>query len=343
MATYTMMHGEMRIYDSTDDPRSVATSSVLTYVHIGTTYADKTTEASVDDTGYTGTFCAAATDAIFVGNSLPFCRVNFLKGGGAYAVASGALVPYYWNGAWVALPGVTDGTNAAAAGCFTQDGVISFQAPSDWIMGGGGSLSATKYYVKFMTTLVPGTPPSADILWPVDGQYLKVIFSAGDLTCPEGRARPEETVVFDRGRGDANTHYCMGTDAPILEPLEVSFSVKLDTAINKTALMAALQCLNPAYDTAWDATGVSTKTDTKYYSGTGVLTSFPAFEDAQKKAIAIQIGWIRGGARIGRALNEVYDSPDQVSLAEAEDGVTLSITGLIYGSIDVIHWFGYAY
>jgi hypothetical protein len=337
-----MMHGELRLYDSTDDPRSVASSSVYTYVHIGTSYTDKTTEASVDDTGYTGTFCAAASDAIFVGNSSPFCRINFVKGGGAYAVGSGALVPYYWNGAWTALPSFTDGT-MASADCFTQDGVISFQAPSDWVVGGGGSLSSTKYYIKLMTTSIPSPAPSADVLWPVDGQYFKVVFSAGDLTAPEGRARPEETPVFDRGRGSADAHYIMGPDTPIVEPLEVSFSVKLDTVINKTALMEAVQCGNPNYNTLWDATGTSTKTDTKYYNGNGVLTSFPAFEDTMKKSIAIQIIWTRGGVAIGRAYNEVYFAPDQVSLAEAEDGVTLSFTGLIYGSIDVIHHFGYAY
>lgn len=337
-----MCDGKLRLYDSTDDLRGAAAKSVVTFVSPAT-YADISTNARTDNAS-TNTILALAVDGVYIGSASPFARitVDIATAG----VGGGALVMHYYNGTnWTSeVTELVDGT-ASGGDTFSVDGVISFKPPSDWAAGNGGlsDLDNTFYYVFIHTTTNAGTDPVIDQLWPVDGQYFNIIFSQGNLTAPEGRKRPEEKVIFDRGRGDANTHYVLGPDDPIFEPLELSFSVRLDGVINKTALALALACGNPNYDTAWDATGVSTKTDTSFVAGDAGTGSFPAFADASKKTVCAQITWEFGGVKIGREYNGVYFPPDQLSLAESEDGVIISCTGLVYETIRCIYAFAHQY
>jgi hypothetical protein len=168
--------------------------------------------------------------------------------------------------------------------------------------------------------------------------YLQVIFSDGSLTAPEGRARPEETPVFDRGRGDTNTHYIMGPDTPIVEPLELSFAFKMQNSVaNAAKLRNALS--NPSLASPWQVgsnTWVTTKGDSTLTNGAASTFTDPAFEDTLKQCVNVEILWTRGAVAIGRKYTGVYFAPDQQSLAEAEDGVNVSVTGSIYGSIEVI-------
>ena len=339
-----MTHGVLRLFDSSDVSRALAAGSVFTYVNIGTTYTDKTSNAQAADSSYTGAFCAAASDAIFVGSTTPFYRIKFVKGsGGAYAGTGGALIVKYWNGATfstIAAASVTDGT-ASGGNTLAQDGTIRFQAPADWAKGGGGSLSASMYYIKLLTTLVPSPAPSADLLWPVDGQFYTIKFSDGNLSAPEGRARIDEKAVLDRGRGSVGVSYVGGVDDPILNPLTLSFSLRIDSAFNKDDIVQVLQCGNPNYTTDWNVTGTSTKTDCSYTDGSGTTAAFPAFEDSNKKTVAAQIIWSRGGVQYGREYCGVYFPPDQQTVAESADGVVMSCSGLIYETIRSIYWFGY--
>jgi hypothetical protein len=344
ISLYTMMGGVLRAYDSSDIARAVGVGSVFAYVNIGGTYTDVTTNASTANTAYTGSFCAAASDAIFIGSTTPFKRIKFTKGaGGTYAGTAGALVVKYYNGAsfsTISASDVSDGT-LVAGNTLAADGTIRFPAPSDWAKGGGGSLSGTMYYIKLTTTLVPSPAPSADLIWPYDGQFYTFKFSDGNLSAPEGRARVDEKFVLDRGRGSVGVSAIAGVDDPILNPLTLSFSARLDSTFNKDDLVQVLQCGNPNYDANWSLTGTGTKTDTQYYDGSGTLTSFPAFEDSTKKTVSIQIIWSRGGVQYGREYCGVYFSPEQQSLAESADGVVMSISGLIYENISQIYWFGY--
>ena len=51
----------------------------------------------------------------------------------------------YWNGAWVALAGVVDGTNGFKAAAGTYD--VSFTRPGDWAVQNLGGLG-NKYYIR---------------------------------------------------------------------------------------------------------------------------------------------------------------------------------------------------
>jgi hypothetical protein len=78
-------------------------------------------------------------------------------------------------------------------------------------------------------------------------------------------------------------------------------------------------------------------------SGLGVLTNTPAFQDAHHKCVCIQILWERDSVKIGRAYNEVFFQPDQITMAESEEGVIISVTGMIYGAIEPIYHFAYRF
>ena len=168
--------------------------------------------------------------------------------------------------------------------------------------------------------------------------YVVVLFSEGNLTAPEGRGRPEETAIMDRGRIDSNYHYVMGTDEPIVEPLEISYSLRMQ---NVTAahdkLLAAHS--NPRLAGTWAVDGdtwTTTATDHTIVSGTGSDITLAAFEDTKKFCVDVQILWTRGAVSTGRQYGAVWFDPAQLSLAESEDGVILTATGMVYGPVSTI-------
>lgn len=343
MSTYTALDGgHIRIYDSSEELRPAVTDGV-NFSDNGV-LSDLSTQARADDATDTGgTIAVAAEDALYVGAAAPFARIK-VGMSGSFSSA-GALVLSYWDGsAWSTVPDFTDGTSDGTD-AFAQDGYIHFNPPALWSAGDGGitGLGTSLYYVKIEVTTNPSGAIDFDQLWPVDGQYFDIMFDEMNLTAPEGRPRPEETVRLHRGRHSTHAHYTTGPDTVVAEPLELSFSARCGNVFTKTMMAEAASCGNPDYDTNWDATGVSTKTDTSIISGEGSSVTTPAFEDSTKKAVCVQLVWEKGGVSIGRAFHECWFDLSQLSLAESEEGVILSFTALIYGPIQRIHHFAYRY
>lgn len=168
--------------------------------------------------------------------------------------------------------------------------------------------------------------------------YVQVLFDELNFTGPEGRARTEETARFHRGRHSTNTHYTSGSDAPILEPPECSFSFRMQNDADVEAkLRAALS--NPDQGATWTVdsdTWVTTKGDFNLISGTGSTAADPAFDDSRKFCGNVEILWTKGGVSVGRKYGAVYFPADQISIAESEEGVVVSVTGMIYGLISRI-------
>jgi hypothetical protein len=340
MASYSGLDGQIRIYDSTPELRSEAGGDVEVYDATGPSFTDKTSEARSAASSLTGDFCADTGDYLYIGHTSPFGRIQVDLD--TVAVASGALVVEYYDGdSWETLD-VTDGTDDGTD-CLAQDGAICFIPPADWAMQGDAGLDSDKYYVRLSTTDVPSQAPDAEQIWPIDGQYLDLIFDGMDLQAPGGRPRPEQTLVHHRGRLSSYSHYLSSSDAKLVEPLDFSCSVRLDTVVNRLALMQALTCGNPNLSTAWDATGVSTKTDSMLLDRAGTLVHTPAFDDTTIKAVCVQILWTKGGVSYGKMFNEVWFPESEQQFQEAEDAVTVSLAGLIYGSIEDIYWFAYPY
>jgi len=250
----TGLNGELRIYDSAAvlhgvAPREEATVDVVSWDGAAA-YTNITANCITDDTSYANNFVADNDDAVFVGSDVMFAMIQFLKGGGAdYAAGTGALKIYYFDGTDFSneVEAFTDGSSDGTD-CFAQDGYIGFKIPKDWALGAATAVSANldddKYYVKLMTTNSGTTDPDADILCPVDGQYFEIKFVNMDFTGPIHRPMTEEVLDSDRGQMDIYARYREGSDAPVMEPVMVSWTLALDDKHNHAAIKKAIACGN---------------------------------------------------------------------------------------------------
>lgn len=340
---YTGKQGILRIYDSAIVIHGAApldNETIQVRKYDGGAWTTITTDVEADDANIATAFIADNNDVIYIGSTSRFSMIKYLKGGGTnFAAGSGALIDTYYNGSsWVALSGMVDGT-ASGGDCFAQDGYISFKIPQDWAKRGETQLATDKYYIKLMATTSPGTDPDADVLAPVDGQYFEIAFAAMDFSGPTGRSKTDEVLVLNRAKMDSKGHYIEGVDDKIYEPQEISFSCLIDDSHNKDIILTALACGDPD-GPRWTATGTTSKGDTKN-DGTNAN---PGFRETAKKAVNIQILFDETNqVPQGWAYYETFFPMDEQSLAEAEDGITLSCRGGVYGMIERIHGFGNRY
>jgi len=340
MSIYYGKNGILRLFDSTKG-RDLSQSGPKE-VHISefnVSHSD-ITAAMLSASGSTQAVLEDVNDYVYVGQIFKFSKITIDLDSFASA-DGGALICEYWNGSsWVAVSNLLDGT-ASGGNTMQQDGTIEFDVPSNWAKNDPPTTGTTLYYVRFRTTNTVATDPVAELIEPSSGQYFEVIFCQMDLNAPEGRGRPEELPRMNRGSLDDNLSYIQGLDDPILEPSAITWSCLIDSVTNRSALREALLCGNPnnaATDGTWVKTGISTKTDSQMKAGlSGNLVSAPAFTDPDKKTIAVQMRWDifpdTPANRVFREYNEVLFLESDLQLVEAADGITMNITGQIYGSV----------
>jgi hypothetical protein len=342
----TGREGVLRIYDSAAvlhgaAPLDSLTMDVVTFDG-DSTWANITSDVDTDDASAASAFLADNGDYVFIGSTSKFALVKYLKGAGSnYGAGTGALKAYYFDGTDFssALTGVTDGT-ASGGDCFAQDGNISFRIPRDWAIGANSynaNLDSDKYYIALQTTTSGSTDPDADVLAPVDAQYFMVKFSEMDFNGPIGRPLTEEQLVLNRNKMDSYAHYIKGPDDVIYQPMEISFSCKLDTTYNKNYIFEALECDNPNTGT-WTSTGTTSKGTTQNDGS----NDNPAFDDASKKTVNIQVLWT-GDNPLGMAYYEVYFPKENQGVQESETDIILTCRGGVYGVIEQIFGFGVRY
>ena len=339
----TGKNGVLRIYDGSTRAQSWDYDVDMVKWDGITTYTNIEADVGTDDELFASAFLTDNNDAVFVGSTGVFAMIYYSRGAGSnYAVGSGALKAYYFDGTDFsnALSGVSDGTSDGSD-CFAQDGVVGFKIPSDWAIGANAvssDLDVDKYYIKLMTTTSPSTDPDADVLRPVDGQIFDIAFANMDFTGPLGRAKTEELLVLDRNNMDANGHYIEGSDEKIFEVIPISFSCQLDDTVNKDDILEVLKCGNPA-STRWPNVGVTTKETTKNDG----INANPAFADSSKKTVNVQMLFEGSSVGLGWAYYEVFFPEDEQTITESEDGVILSCSGGVYGVIERIHGLGSRY
>lgn len=335
MATYYGKNGILRVYDSTagadlsqSGPKQIHVSNEVSSSH------NDVTANMLDPDAGTETILAVNTDRIYIGQVFEFSKVRITLESVASA-DGGALVVEYWNGSWTAVGTLVDGT-AVGANTMQDDGVVSWDIPTDWVKNDPALTGTSLYYVRMRSTTSIGTDPVARVIEPISGQFVTVIFSEMNLTGPFGRGRPEEILRLNRGQLDFNAHYVQGLDDPIEAPVRVTWSCLLESGVNKNALLDAIQCKNANLTDSWPLTGISTKTDSSLPSGlTGVLYRTPPFTDPSKKAVCVQGMWDdRTGSRIFRQWHEAYFDPQAQTINEAPDRVTINLSADIYGAID---------
>jgi len=345
----TGRNGILRISDATPILHGAGVFAAYTVDMVkfdgASAWTNITAELQADDTSYANDFLADLNDQVYIGSTVRFAKVKFLRGGGSnYAAGSGALIAKYWNGsAWVALEGVSDGT-FTSPDCFAKDGYITFHVPHDWAATANvhnAALDAGKYYIQLMTTTSSTTDVDADVLCPAENQFFEVVFANMDFSGPLGRAKTPELLVLNRATMDSYAHYVEGSYQILFDPMNITFTALMDDTVNRVALKEALFCGNPA-STYWTATGTSTKGNSMN-DGVNVNAQFV---DTTKKTVNIFMIWEAhrtAGIDIGNAFYEVFFEMKDMFIKEDDDGVTLNCAGLCYGKIEEIHDFGNRY
>ena len=160
--------------------------------------------------------------------------------------------------------------------------------------------------------------------------YLKVLFTNADLSFPLSRGKPEEVLNMDRGNMDSNASYSQGSDEPIMAPLSVKFSGKIDDAIYSHKLVKILSGATKLSASTEAIVVQSTKGNSNLNIG-GTAVATKTFADNSKTCYNIEVKY-DGTTDFIYQLKEIYFPPDQQTLTEGEDGVKLEANGLWYGS-----------
>lgn len=155
--------------------------------------------------------------------------------------------------------------------------------------------------------------------------YLELCLDSGDFTGPMGAPKHEEILVLDRGLVTECSHYIGSNDAPVMEPVDISFSVMIN---DSDKFLSTLD---------WVDTGIvngHTLETTKGHSERIVVPGENlSFFDTTKKCYDIEYKLTGTTNNITYIYREVYFDLAAQTFAEAEDGVTLSLTGRCYGRI----------
>jgi hypothetical protein len=155
--------------------------------------------------------------------------------------------------------------------------------------------------------------------------YFEMCLDNGDVSAPIGIKKHEEILVLDRGLVDSCAHYIISNDAPVMEPLTVTFSAMINDSQKFLDFLDLVEG-----STVSGNTTVTTK-------GTTVRQTVGlSFFDTTKKCFNVEykMGVTAGSINtITYKLNECYFDLAEQTFAEAEDAVTLSLTGMCYGTI----------
>jgi len=164
----------------------------------------------------------------------------------------------------------------------------------------------------------------------------------GAVTGPVDRARAGETLVLNRGRFDADSHYVSPPDDPLLNPLPFSCNFRLaNTEPNYSKLLTLIRPPGGAATKniggrAWTSTKATTQIRNADPLGQ-VLATTPPFSDSEKHCVNAEVLWTdpQGVQDRGFQWGEVYFPPDR-QVTEGVDVVTVSLDGEVYGAITPI-------
>ena len=160
--------------------------------------------------------------------------------------------------------------------------------------------------------------------------FLEADFDLGDFSGPLGIPKTEEILVLDRGNANADAHYIEGADDKIMEPFPITFSAFV---VDKTQCGYLLDWLEAMADGGGSpAVNSNTLVTTKEDTQRDGANNTPAFADSSKMTSNLEYK-LDGGTDIVWHYNEVLFELSEQSLSEAEDGVTVSLNGMCYGTV----------
>jgi len=153
--------------------------------------------------------------------------------------------------------------------------------------------------------------------------YLELDFENGNFSGPIGRSKTEEILIMARDVFTSDAHNIEGGDSKIYEPFQITFTAFLESTAQTGYLLDWLEG-----NTVNSNTIVTTKGDTQNDGA----NNNPAFADTDKKTCNVEYR-LDAATDIVWHYNEVYFDLQEQSISESEEGVDLSLTGMVYGTV----------
>lgn len=174
--------------------------------------------------------------------------------------------------------------------------------------------------------------------------FLEVPFR-GNLTAPIDRPRPAETLVLDRGRVTADSHYISAPDNVILDPLPISLNFRMaNTEPNYSKLLTIVRSPGGTLFKVigghqWTTAKGTTQVRNADPLGTALHTT-PSFTDPEKWCVNMEALWedSDGSNDRGFRWGDVYFPPNQ-QLTEGEGDVMIALNGEVWGNVALISAF----
>ena len=191
-------------------------------------------------------------------------------------------------------------------------------------------MPTAKYiYTRGETRILDGTPTTP--------RFLKIPWIMGDASFALNRPRPPWNLQLNRESFDNYAHYTPGSDAPLAEPVVVTFTVHIDNQLSED-VQAAMS--NPFNASPWsvgssvfvDAMG----TGASIYNGAGVLFKPPTMShDPLHKRVHFE--WMFHGAPAGTRdvvfRHEECYCPPELMVITGGDPVAMACTYWVYGKM----------
>ncbi len=164
--------------------------------------------------------------------------------------------------------------------------------------------------------------------------YIEIDFGAGDISGPLGVPKTEEILKLNVGNSDADGHYIEGPDDKIFEPGQVSLSFMITSKAQSDFLLDWLDAMNYIGSTA--TVNSHTLVTTKGTTNRDGTNASPAFADSTKYACNVELFLDGPGTDQGWQWNEVWLPLAEQSIALADDGASVTLTGYHHGTVERI-------
>ena len=159
--------------------------------------------------------------------------------------------------------------------------------------------------------------------------FLELDFDAGDFSAPMGAPKTEEILVLDRNQTSTDMHYIEGGDDVLMAHFPLTFSFFLVDKTQNIYIVDWIDVMNGGLSALVNSkTIVTTQGDTQRDGA----NNNPVFVDSGKLLCNVEYK-LDGGTDIVWHYNEVWFPHDQQTLSEAEDGVPISLNGMVYGTV----------
>ena len=165
--------------------------------------------------------------------------------------------------------------------------------------------------------------------------YLEILFTEANLSGPIARPRTEEILYSDRGKADDHAGYREAPSISRLEPLPLTFTTRGANTSHSDALVTLLSGTTVVRThTMYSRRGAGVTSMTPIPQIGTWTAGLPDFADGGKNAYMVEALWSGSGvSNLGYRWDEVYFPPNEQTVTEGEEAISISLNGQVYGGI----------